>query len=59
MTADADGWYLSTYVHSGKAATYTLAYSSGTTVKTIAVTAGGSLKFGEGNFMLSGPTPTP
>jgi hypothetical protein len=59
MTSDADGWYLSTYVHTGKAATYKLVYIEGATPRIITVTAGGSLKFGEGNFYIGGPTPTP
>jgi hypothetical protein len=62
MTADIDGWYLSSYVHTGRSATYTLALldASGTNIiRTIQVTAGGSLKFGEGNFRLGGLTPNP
>jgi uncharacterized repeat protein (TIGR01451 family) len=61
MTTDNDGWYLSNYVHKGKAATYKLALldANGNIIKTIQVTAGGSLKFGEGIFYIGGPAPTP
>jgi hypothetical protein len=62
MTTDADSWYLSNYIHKGKAATYTLALLNGSgpaILKKIVVTAGGSLKFGEGIFYIGGPTPTP
>jgi hypothetical protein len=60
MTTDVNGWYLSTYVHGGKATTYTVkligssgkvagvTYVYATQPKSVAV--GGSLKFGEGNF---------
>jgi hypothetical protein len=60
MTTDVNGWYLSTYVHGGKEATYTVKViaNSGTfegrtfrySTQSKSVTAGGSVKFGEGNF---------
>jgi uncharacterized repeat protein (TIGR01451 family) len=59
MTTDADGWYLSEYIHKGKTTTYTLRLKAGTaptgpysqqTVTGIVV--GGSVKFGEGSFWI-------
>ncbi len=62
MTADVNGWYLSTFVPGGKSATYTLVLvaDSGKVLgvakvyasQTKSVTVGGSLKFGEGNFTI-------
>jgi hypothetical protein len=59
MTTDNDGWYLSNYVHRGKAATYTLVFIYASQTRKITVTAGGSLKFGEGLFYVGGPNNTP
>jgi len=63
MATDVNGWYLSTYVHGGKATTYTVkligssgkvagvTYVYATQPQSVAV--GGSLKFGEGNFTVT------
>jgi hypothetical protein len=59
MTTDIDGWYLSNYVHRGKAASYTLVFVYSGQTRKITVTAGGSLKFGEGNFHVGGLLNTP
>jgi uncharacterized repeat protein (TIGR01451 family) len=62
MTTDVNGWYLSEYVHRGSAATYTVKVLANTghvgastftyPTQTQSVSAGGSLKFGEGNFQI-------
>jgi uncharacterized repeat protein (TIGR01451 family) len=62
MTTDVNGWYLSAYVHKGTAATYTVKVISNTghvgittytyPTQTKSVSAGGSLKFGEGTFQI-------
>ncbi len=48
MTTDADGWYLSDYIHKGKVATYTLRLVE--TREEFQAEVGGKVKFGEGNF---------
>jgi hypothetical protein len=60
MYTDVNGWYLSTFVHGGKATTYTVKLIGSTgkvgtvpyayTGQSKSVAVGGSLKFGEGNF---------
>jgi hypothetical protein len=60
MTTDSDGWYLSDYIHKGKAATYTLRLLAGTDPngtsypqqEVLDVLVGGRIKFGEGNFWI-------
>jgi uncharacterized repeat protein (TIGR01451 family) len=63
MTADADGWYLSNYIHNGKAATYSVRVLGGSvtiggtpytyaTTPWLSVSVGGANKFGEGNFQI-------
>jgi hypothetical protein len=60
MYTDVNGWYLSTYIPSGKSAMYMLKLIGGTgnvegivylyTTQVKSVTTGGSNKFGEGTF---------
>ena len=59
MFTDADGWYLSSYVHKGKEATYRLVLVANTpagytfSTQTIAnIKVGGAVKYGEGNFTI-------
>ena len=63
ITTDVNGWYLSNYIHNGKAATYTVKVIANTghvgvmtfiyPTQSQSVSAGGSLKFGEGNFQIT------
>jgi hypothetical protein len=62
MTTDANGWYLSKYVHSGNDTTYTVNVLANTgsvagvtylySTRTNSVAVGKSAKFGEGNFQI-------
>jgi hypothetical protein len=53
MTTDADGWYLSSFIHTGKSAIYTLNLVG--TAQSKQVTVGGKVKYGEGNFNIPLP----
>ena len=57
MITDQDGWYLSTYVHKGKEATYLVVLPG--YAMSDSVTVGKSIKFGEVSFIIPPVSPSP